>query len=157
MSDRSPATPSVAPVKARLLQLLDEVIAHDGYGSIKVDVRLLKKGQKEVIVDLVLGLQQARGQTSDTEAFAQTLTKLFRTNERGEILPPSSAADTRVFAARFGGIILEMSGLQMHLAPASAVGPNAYAGVLFPAYAAYERIFANNRWVQSLHWNYRFA
>jgi hypothetical protein len=27
------------------------VIAHDGYGSIKVDVRLLKKGQKEVIVD----------------------------------------------------------------------------------------------------------
>lgn len=51
MSDRSPSTPSVAPVKARLLQLLDEVIAHDGYGSIKVDVRLLKKGQKEVIVD----------------------------------------------------------------------------------------------------------
>lgn len=51
MSDRSPSAPSVAPVKARLLQLLDEVIAHDGYGSIKVDVRLLKKGQKEVIVD----------------------------------------------------------------------------------------------------------
>jgi hypothetical protein len=51
MSDRSPLTSSVAPVKARLLQLLDEVLAHDGYGSIKVDVRLLKKGQKEVIVD----------------------------------------------------------------------------------------------------------
>lgn len=51
MSDRSPLPSSVAPVKARLLQLLDEVIAHDGYGSIKVDVRLLKKGQKEVIVD----------------------------------------------------------------------------------------------------------
>ena len=51
MSDRSPSTLSTAPVKARLLQLLDEVIAHDGYGSIKVDVRLLKKGQKEVIVD----------------------------------------------------------------------------------------------------------
>ncbi len=51
MSDRRPSTLSAAPVKARLLQLLDEVIAHDGYGSIKVDVRLLKKGQKEVIVD----------------------------------------------------------------------------------------------------------
>ena len=51
MSDRSPSTLTTAPVKARLLQLLDEVIAHDGYGSIKVDVRLLKKGQKEVIVD----------------------------------------------------------------------------------------------------------
>jgi hypothetical protein len=51
MSDRSPSAASMAPVKARLLQLLDEVIAHDGYGSIKVDVRLLKKGQKEVIVD----------------------------------------------------------------------------------------------------------
>lgn len=51
MSERSPSTLSTAPVKARLLQLLDEVIAHDGYGSIKVDVRLLKKGQKEVIVD----------------------------------------------------------------------------------------------------------
>jgi hypothetical protein len=51
MSDRMPSALSAAPVKARLLQLLDEVIAHDGYGSIKVDVRLLKKGQKEVIVD----------------------------------------------------------------------------------------------------------
>lgn len=38
-------------LKARLLQLLDEVLAHDGYGSIHVDVRLLKKGQKEVILD----------------------------------------------------------------------------------------------------------
>lgn len=51
MSEHRPSTSSAAPVKARLLQLLDEVIAHDGYGSIKVDVRLLKKGQKEVIVD----------------------------------------------------------------------------------------------------------
>jgi hypothetical protein len=34
-----------------LLGLLDEVLAHDGFGSIRVDVRLLKKGQKEVILD----------------------------------------------------------------------------------------------------------
>ena len=31
--------------------MLDEVLAHDGFGSVRVDVRLLKRGQKEVIVD----------------------------------------------------------------------------------------------------------
>lgn len=40
-----------APVKKRLLDLLDELIAHDGFGSIKIDIRLLKRGQKEVIID----------------------------------------------------------------------------------------------------------
>lgn len=40
-----------ASVKKRLLELLDELIAHDGFGSIKVDIRLLKRGQKEVIID----------------------------------------------------------------------------------------------------------
>ena len=40
-----------APAKKRLLELLDELIAHDGFGSIKVDIRLLKRGQKEVIID----------------------------------------------------------------------------------------------------------
>ena len=40
-----------APVKRRLLELLDELMAHDGFGSIKVDIRLLKRGQKEVIID----------------------------------------------------------------------------------------------------------
>jgi hypothetical protein len=40
-----------APVKKRLLELLDELIAHDGFGSIRVDIRLLKRGQKEVIID----------------------------------------------------------------------------------------------------------
>lgn len=43
--------PSTAAVKSRLLQLFDDVLAHEGYGSIKVDIRLLKKGQKEVILD----------------------------------------------------------------------------------------------------------
>lgn len=38
-------------VEKRLLELLNELIAHDGYGSIKVDIRLLKRGQKEVIID----------------------------------------------------------------------------------------------------------
>jgi len=45
------AVPAQHALKARLLQLLDDVLAHDGYGSIHVDVRLLKKGQKEVILD----------------------------------------------------------------------------------------------------------
>lgn len=40
-----------APVKRRLLELLDELMVHDGFGSIKVDIRLLKRGQKEVIID----------------------------------------------------------------------------------------------------------
>lgn len=40
-----------APVKKKLLELLDELMVHDGFGSIKVDVRLLKRGQKEVIID----------------------------------------------------------------------------------------------------------
>jgi len=39
------------PVKKRLLELVDELIAHDGFGSIKIDIRLLKRGQKEVIID----------------------------------------------------------------------------------------------------------
>lgn len=39
------------PLKKRLLELLDELIAHDGFGSIRVDIRLLKRGQKEVIID----------------------------------------------------------------------------------------------------------
>jgi hypothetical protein len=38
-------------VRARLLTLLDDLIRHEGYGSMRVDVRLLKRGQKEVIVD----------------------------------------------------------------------------------------------------------
>ncbi|RZL11248.1 MAG: hypothetical protein EOP40_03400 [Rubrivivax sp.] len=42
---------SITAVQSRLLSLLDEVLGHDGYGSIHIDVRLLKKGQKEVIVD----------------------------------------------------------------------------------------------------------
>lgn len=38
------------PVKAKLLELMDEVLAHDGYGDIRVEVRILKRHQKEVIL-----------------------------------------------------------------------------------------------------------
>ena len=37
-------------VKKKLLQLYDEVFAHSGYGEIKVDMRILHRGQKEVIL-----------------------------------------------------------------------------------------------------------
>lgn len=44
-------TPSHRALTARLHALLQEVLDHDGYGSIRIDVRLLKRGQKEVILD----------------------------------------------------------------------------------------------------------
>lgn len=40
-----------SPVKLRLLSLLDELVSHDGYGSLKVEIRLLRRGQKEIIID----------------------------------------------------------------------------------------------------------
>ncbi|MCB5187649.1 hypothetical protein LG200_06470 [Methylobacillus caricis] len=43
--------PAKAPVKTCLITLLDELIAHDGFGSLKVDIRLLRRGQKEIIID----------------------------------------------------------------------------------------------------------
>jgi hypothetical protein len=38
------------PVKAKVLELLDEVLLHDGFGDIRIEVRILKRKQKEVIV-----------------------------------------------------------------------------------------------------------
>lgn len=40
-----------AAIKARLLALYDELFAHDGYGSLRVEMRILRRGQKEVILD----------------------------------------------------------------------------------------------------------
>ena len=37
-------------VKAKLLELYDEIFAHNGYGELKVDMRILRRGQKEVII-----------------------------------------------------------------------------------------------------------
>lgn len=36
--------------KARLLQLFDELLSHDGFGDLGVEVRILKRGQKEVLI-----------------------------------------------------------------------------------------------------------
>lgn len=46
---------SADAVKAALLSLFDELLGHDGYGSLSVEMRLLKRGQKEVL--LVCGKQ----------------------------------------------------------------------------------------------------
>jgi len=43
--------PNKSPVKVRLLQLFDELLEHDGFGNMKIEMRLLRRGQKEVIVD----------------------------------------------------------------------------------------------------------
>jgi len=37
-------------VKRCLSELYDELFAHDGYGELRVEIRLLKRGQKEVII-----------------------------------------------------------------------------------------------------------
>ncbi|WP_273150265.1 hypothetical protein [Methylophaga thiooxydans] len=38
------------PIKTKLLELVDDILAHDGYGDIRVEVRILKRQQKEVIL-----------------------------------------------------------------------------------------------------------
>ena len=37
-------------VKRQLEALYDELFAHDGYGELRVEIRILKRGQKEVIL-----------------------------------------------------------------------------------------------------------
>ncbi len=37
-------------VVGKLENLFDELLGHDGYGSIKVDMKILRKGQKEVVL-----------------------------------------------------------------------------------------------------------
>ena len=37
-------------VKARLGQLFEKLLAHDGYADMSVVMRILKRGQKEVVI-----------------------------------------------------------------------------------------------------------
>lgn len=37
--------------KSRLIALFEELLQHEGYGSLRVEIRILRKGQKEVILD----------------------------------------------------------------------------------------------------------
>ena len=37
-------------VRIKLNELFDEILLHNGYGRIEVDMKILRKGQKEVIL-----------------------------------------------------------------------------------------------------------
>jgi len=37
-------------IKQKLLDLFEDLLSHDGYGDLKVEVKILKRGQKEVIL-----------------------------------------------------------------------------------------------------------
>jgi hypothetical protein len=37
-------------VKARLCALYDDLVTHDGFAEMRMEIRLLKRGQKEVIL-----------------------------------------------------------------------------------------------------------
>lgn len=43
-------TESHESVKKRIDVLYDMLVEHDGYGEIKIDFKILKKGQKEIII-----------------------------------------------------------------------------------------------------------
>jgi hypothetical protein len=37
-------------VKTKILELYDELFSHDGYGEVKVEMRILQRRQKEIII-----------------------------------------------------------------------------------------------------------
>jgi len=40
----------IEPLERKLLELLEEVLEHDGFGDIHVEIKILKRKQKEVII-----------------------------------------------------------------------------------------------------------
>ncbi len=43
-------SPAVLKLKARLNALLDEYVMHDGWGHLEMDMRILTRHQKEVVI-----------------------------------------------------------------------------------------------------------
>ncbi|PCJ32739.1 MAG: hypothetical protein COA90_02085 [Gammaproteobacteria bacterium] len=41
---------SATPAKEKMLTLFEDILTHDGFGEIKVEVNILKRKQKEVII-----------------------------------------------------------------------------------------------------------
>ena len=72
--------PIKSPVKVRLLQLFDELLEHDGFGNMKIEMRLLRRGQKEVIVDcgkqyrFVVDFQSSTTESTDNKTPASLAT-----------------------------------------------------------------------------------
>lgn len=50
MDDRHDSHASLADVRSRLLALLDDLIAHDGFGELALRTRWLKKDLKEILI-----------------------------------------------------------------------------------------------------------
>lgn len=48
--DRVAANKASGAVLAKLTNLYDEALAHDGFAEIRVEIRILRRGQKEVIL-----------------------------------------------------------------------------------------------------------
>ena len=40
----------MAPIKEKMNTLFDELMAHDGFGEMRVEMNILKRNQKEVIL-----------------------------------------------------------------------------------------------------------
>lgn len=43
-------SPAAQKLKTRLSQLIDEFLLHDGWGHLEVDMRILTRQQKEVVI-----------------------------------------------------------------------------------------------------------
>ena len=41
---------SAQPAEKKMLELFDDILKHDGFGEIKIEVNILKRKQKEVII-----------------------------------------------------------------------------------------------------------
>jgi transcriptional regulator of NAD metabolism len=50
LSNAPGANPQLENVIGKLLEVVDDAIRHDGYGDIHVEVKILKRKQKEVII-----------------------------------------------------------------------------------------------------------
>ncbi len=46
----TPRSTPATKIKQHVAALLDELLSHDGYGDLRVEVRILKRDQKEVIL-----------------------------------------------------------------------------------------------------------
>ncbi len=41
---------TVKVVKSKILELFDELYSHNGFGGLEIDLRILKRGQKEILL-----------------------------------------------------------------------------------------------------------
>ncbi len=50
MKENFKKTATNKEVKDKLLKLYDEIFAYNGYGEIEIEMRILHRGQKEIII-----------------------------------------------------------------------------------------------------------